>query len=141
GDGLAAMWNAPTDLPQHADQAVNAAVAMMNELPAINSQWAERLGGIIRLGVGLNTGRAQVGNSGSRRRFKYGPRGHAVNLTSRVEAATKVLGVTGLLTATTRGALTLNLALRRVCRARLTGLVEPVDLFELPAPGQDAQWL
>jgi adenylate cyclase len=131
GDGLAAMWNAPTNVPQHADQAVNAAVAMMNELPAINSQWAERLGGIIRLGVGIHTGRAQVGNSGSRRRLKYGPRGHAVNLTSRVEAATKVFGVWCLMTAATREKLTINVPLRRICRARLTGMVEPVDLFEL----------
>src|SRR5439155_6454070 len=114
GDGLAAMWNAPTDVQQHADRAAQAALAMINDLPAINSQWSEKLGGTVRLGIGLNTGHAQVGNSGSRRRFKYGPRGHAVNLTSRVEAATKVLGVTCLVTAATRTALTLNLPLRRV---------------------------
>ena len=113
---------------------------MLNELPAINSQWAERLGGIIRLGVGLHTGRAQVGNSGSRRRLKYGPRGHAVNLTSRVEAATKVFGVSCLLTAATRQALTTDLPLRRVCRARLTGMVEPVDLYELPAAANQPNW-
>ncbi|HMC11180.1 MAG TPA: adenylate/guanylate cyclase domain-containing protein, partial [Pirellulaceae bacterium] len=47
GDGLAAMWNAPTDVQQHADKAVEAALAMVNELPAINTQWAERLGGLI----------------------------------------------------------------------------------------------
>jgi adenylate cyclase len=140
GDGLAAMWNAPTQDPQHADRAVRAALAMIGELPAINSQWAEKLGGIVRLGIGLNTGCAQVGNSGSRRRFKYGPRGHAVNLTSRVEAATKPLGVTCLLTAATRRALTTEVPLRRVCRARLTGMVEPIDLFELPAASDHPQW-
>src|SRR5262249_52486127 len=79
GDGLAAMWNAPTEVPQHADLAVQAAAAMIGELPTINSHWKERLGGEIRLGMGLNTGRAQVGNSGSQRRLKYGPRGHTVN--------------------------------------------------------------
>jgi adenylate cyclase len=140
GDGLAAMWNAPANVPQHAERAALAAIAMLAELPAINSQWAERLGGIVRLGVGIHTGRAQVGNSGSRRRLKYGPRGHAVNLTSRVEAATKVFGVACLLTAATRQALTGTYDLRRVCRGRLTGMVEPVDLYELPADGNDPSW-
>jgi adenylate cyclase len=140
GDGLAAMWNAPTDLQQHADRAVEAALAMINELPAINIQWAERLGGIIRLGIGIHTGRAQVGNSGSKRRMKYGPRGHAVNLTSRVEAATKVFGVTCLLTAATREQLRMDFPLRRICKARLTGMTEAVDLFEISAAIKQPTW-
>ncbi|HEY2411130.1 MAG TPA: adenylate/guanylate cyclase domain-containing protein, partial [Pirellulaceae bacterium] len=140
GDGLAAMWNAPTEVPHHADRAVQAAVAMVNELPAINSQWAERLGGIIRLGVGIHTGRAQVGNSGSRRRLKYGPRGHAVNLTSRVEAATKVFGISCLMTAATRQQLHGVFPLRRVCKARLTGMTEANDLFELSSASNQPTW-
>jgi adenylate cyclase len=141
GDGLAAMWNAPTEAPQHADRAVQAALAMLNELPAINSHWAEKLGGQIRLGVGINTGKAQVGNSGSKRRLKYGPRGHAVNLTSRVEAATKVLGVPCLITGATQAALAKPVPLRRVCRARLTGMVDAVDLYELAAFSDHVAWL
>lgn len=140
GDGLAAMWNAPTDVAHHADRAVQAALAMANELPGINSQWAERLGGIIRLGVGIHTGRAQVGNSGSRRRLKYGPRGHAVNLTSRIEAATKVFGISCLLTAATREQLTGQFPLRRVCKARLTGMTEANDLFELSPASHQPTW-
>jgi adenylate cyclase len=134
------MWNAPTDCPGHADRAVQAAIAVQNELPAINSAWAEKLGGLVRLGIGINTGRAQIGNSGSQRRLKYGPRGHAVNLTSRVEAATKILGVPCLLTGATRSALSGGIQLRRICRARLTGMTEGVDLYELPAIGELASW-
>jgi adenylate cyclase len=141
GDGVAAMWNAPTDVPDHADQAVAAALDMLSDLPAINSQWAERLGGLIRLGVGLHTGPAQVGNSGSRRRLKYGPRGHAVNLTSRIEAATKVLGVPCLVSETTTALLSQNWPLRRIGRVRLTGMAEPVTLFELGlCPEEPAAW-
>jgi adenylate cyclase len=139
GDGLAAMWNAPTDVPSHAVRAVEAAAAMLAELPAVNVQWAERLGGIVRLGVGIHTGQAQVGNSGSRRRLKYGPRGPAVNLTSRVEAATKVLGVACLVTGATKEALPAGHALRRICRARLTGMEQAVDLYEL-TPAADDKW-
>jgi adenylate cyclase len=141
GDGLAAMWNAPTDCPGHADRAVQAAIAMQNELPAINSAWADKLGGLVRLGIGVNTGRAQIGNSGSQRRLKYGPRGHAVNLTSRVEAATKVLGVPCLLTGATRAALSGGVQVRRICRARLTGMAEGVEIFELPAFSDLSTWL
>ncbi|MCI0356962.1 MAG: GAF domain-containing protein [Planctomycetaceae bacterium] len=139
GDGLAAMWNAPTDQPQHADLAAEAALAMLGELPKLNEAWEEKLGTRIRLGIGLHTGTAQVGNSGSQRRLKYGPRGHAVNLASRVEAATKVLRAACLLTASTQSALTIAVPRRRVCRAQLSGMADPVDLFELPAAG-DETW-
>ncbi|HZN36124.1 MAG TPA: adenylate/guanylate cyclase domain-containing protein [Pirellulaceae bacterium] len=141
GDGLAAMWNAPTDTPHHAQRGVQAALAMQGELPAINSVWAEKLGGLIRLGLGLHTGTAQIGNSGSRRRLKYGPRGHAVNLTSRVEAATKVFGVACLMTGATRASLRQPVPLRRVCRGRLTGMSDPVDLFELGVFSDHPTWL
>ena len=137
GDGLAAMWNAPTDQPQHADLAAEAALAMLGELPRLNEVWEEKLGSRIRLGIGLHTGTAQVGNSGSQRRLKYGPRGHAVNLTSRVEAATKVLKAACLLTASTEAALSIAVPRRRICRAQLTGLSEPVDLYELPTAADD----
>jgi len=141
GDGLAAMWNAPTETPNHAQKAVQSALAMQSELPAINSVWAEKLGGLIRLGIGLHTGTAQIGNSGSRRRLKYGPRGHAVNLTSRVETATKIFGVPCLLTGATRSSLQQPVPLRRMCRGRLTGMTDPVELFELAAFSDHPNWL
>jgi adenylate cyclase len=141
GDGVAAMWNAPTDVPDHADQAVAAALDMLGDLPAINHEWAEKLGGLIRLGIGLHTGQAQVGNSGSRRRLKYGPRGHAVNLTSRIEAATKVLGVSCLISEATTALLSQSWPLRRIGRVRLTGMTEPVTLFELNlCPDESLGW-
>ena len=141
GDGLAAMWNAPADVAGHADRACQAALAIFNELPAINSSWAEKLGGLLRLGIGIHTGRAEVGNSGSKRRLKYGPRGHAVNLTSRLEAATKVLGVPCLVSEATHSQLAWQTPFRRVCRARLTGMTEPVHLFELPSYTNHPTWL
>lgn len=140
GDGLAAMWNAPAEQSQHADLAAQAAQAMLAELGPLNEIWEQKLGSRLRLGIGLHTGPAQVGNAGSRRRLKYGPRGHTVNLTSRIEAATKVVRVACLASATTNSALTLPIVRRRVCKAQLTGMTEPVDLYELPATESDATW-
>jgi len=44
------------------------------------------------------------------------------------------------MTAATREKLTINVPLRRVCRARLTGMVEPVDLFELSPASDQPSW-
>ncbi|MBL9123320.1 MAG: hypothetical protein JNG90_06775 [Planctomycetaceae bacterium] len=141
GDGVAVMWNAPAEQPGHAALACRAALAMQREIPGLNGVWAARLGAPLQLGIGIHTGLAQVGNSGSSRRLKYGPRGHAVNLASRVESATRHLGGPILLTGATAEQLEGEFELRRVCPARLPGVKEIVTLFELPDQPPSAEWL
>lgn len=141
GDGVAVMWNAPADQPDHALRACRTALAMRRELPGLNADWRQRVGMPLELGIGINTGPAQVGNSGSSRRLKYGPRGHTVNLASRIEGATRQLGVSILIAASTQQRLPTDFALRRLCRARLSGVHEPVTLFELPEQPPPADWL
>ena len=122
GDGLLAMWNAPLEQPDHAALACRAALAMRDGLPELNRRWEGRLGKPIGLGIGINSGAALVGNTGSHQKFKYGPLGHTVNLASRVEGATKHLGVSLLLTGSTRNSLGSSFATRRLCRARVVGI-------------------
>lgn len=131
GDGLAAMWNAPLDQADHAWLACEAGWDMLGSLPALNEVWEARLGAPLRIGVGINTGSAQVGNAGSRRRLKYGPRGHAVNLASRVEGATKHFGVPLLATQWTVELLPQDVFRRRLCRVQVKGIADAVDLFEV----------
>jgi adenylate cyclase len=131
GDGILAMWNAPTPQADHALRACHAALDMLGELPGLNEKWHDLAGGTLALGVGVNTGSAQVGNTGSSRKLKYGPHGHTVNLASRVQDATKKLGLPLLITAATRDLLPPNLAIRRLGRVRLPGVQEPVVLHEL----------
>jgi adenylate cyclase len=141
GDGMLAMWNAPADQEDHASLACRAALAMLNDLPTISEAWKETLPAPLSLGIGINTGTALVGNVGSRSRFKYGPFGHTVNLASRVEGATKHLGIPILVTQTTKARIGENFATRRICKARLLGIDEPVDLFELSAEKAPAEWV
>ena len=47
----------------------------------------------VRLGIGINTGIASVGDVGSRRKFKYGPIGNTVNLASRVQGSHQAPGL------------------------------------------------
>lgn len=106
GDGLMAFWNAPLDVVDHAGRACAAALAMRAALPALNERLS--LGGRdarpIDIGIGINTGEAFVGNMGSNMRFDYSIVGDTVNIASRLEEATKDLGVQIVVSATTMGA-------------------------------------
>lgn len=139
GDGLLAMWNAPAEQPDHAARACRAALAIVAELSTVSEKWRDVLNENLAIGVGINTGPALVGNTGSRVKFKYGPMGPTVNLASRVEGASKQLGVPILITGATRGQLDASFATRRLCRGRLLGTTEPVDLIELSARAS-AEW-
>ena len=141
GDGLAAMWNAPLDQAEHAKLACRAALAMQQELPTISALWQDRLGKPLQIGVGVNTGPARVGNAGSRMRLKYGPRGHTVNVSSRIEGATKYLGVPVLIAGSTQRLLGDEFHTRRVCQVRAVGLDGNVELHELRAATNDMGWL
>jgi adenylate cyclase len=131
GDGIMAMWNAPATQPEHAAKGCRAALGMIADLPAMDNEWKERLGVPLKLGIGLNTGSALCGNTGSTHKFKYGPLGHTVNLGSRVEGATKALGVPLLITGSTKVQLDDSFATRRLCKVRVVGIAGAVDLYEL----------
>jgi adenylate cyclase len=131
GDGLEAMFGAPADQPDHPHRAAQAALAMLERLPGLNARWEKELGEPIRLGVGINTGQAQVGNVGSRQKFKYGPLGATVNLASRTQGVTRQFCTPVIVTASTAARLAGGLPTRRLGRIRLANLAEAVEVFEL----------
>ena len=93
GDALMAIWNAPLDVENHAQLAVETAQEMEVELANLNKEL--KADGLMELGVGIgiNTGDAVVGNMGSNQRFDYTVLGDSVNLAARLEAQTKEYGV------------------------------------------------
>jgi adenylate cyclase len=131
GDGLAAMWNAPADQADHAELACRAALRMFETLPDVAADWAHALHSDLRLAVGIHTGVAQVGNAGSARRVKYGPRGPNVHIASRTEAAAKELDVPLVATRPVIDRLSNRFTTHRLCRARIRGVREPMDLYDV----------
>jgi adenylate cyclase len=141
GDGILAMWNAPVKQADHAARACSAALAMLDELPALNARWSGDFVGTLKLGIGINTGEALVGNTGSHRKFKYGPHGHTVNVASRVQDATKRLKLPLLITESTRACLPAEFFTRRIGRIVLPGVAQPVVAFELSGRHGSAEWI
>jgi adenylate cyclase len=134
GDELMAMWGAPENHPDHAERACHAAIEMIGCLPALDARWQGPLGEPMGFGVGINTGIARVGNTGARRKFKYGPLGDTVNVASRVQGATKYFKSSLLITQATRDRLGAEFHVRRLGRARMVDIAETIELFELCAP-------
>jgi adenylate cyclase len=139
GDGILAMWNAPVPVAGHAARACRAGLAMLGEMPELNRRWRQTVGRDLELGVGINSGVAQVGNMGSSRKFKYGPHGHIVNLANRVQGATKLVPRGNLLiTESTRALLGEGFTYTRCPPVSLKGVQGEVALFALQgeSPGE-----
>jgi adenylate cyclase len=139
GDEMLAMWGAPVPQPDHARRACLAALDMLASLPALNQRWQTILEEPLNVGIGINTGLARVGNTGSQYKFKYGPLGNPVNLASRVQGATKYLRCPLLITQYTQALLDASFCTRKLCEVRVVNIKQPVELYEL-APGGNPHW-
>ena len=84
GDAMMAIFNAPMDLDNHENRAIQTALEIKKNMQEAN------LG--IEIGIGINTGEAVIGNMGSDTRFDYTAIGDAVNLAARLESSTKEVG-------------------------------------------------
>ncbi|MEI7854754.1 MAG: adenylate/guanylate cyclase domain-containing protein [Planctomycetota bacterium] len=141
GDGILAMWNAPVEQPDHVERACKAAIAMHKGFPDVCKRWSHLLGDFpIGLGIGINTGVALVGNTGSKRKFKYGPMGLTVNLASRLEASTKLLGLPLVISAASKAKLSTNYPTRRLGQAMFPGVSLPVEIFECKDLSATSEW-
>ena len=89
GDGFMAVFGAPISEGNPSLSAVESALAIVSRVQELVDK------GVIpptRVGIGLHTGVAVVGNIGSSARKEYTVIGDVVNLASRIEALNKELG-------------------------------------------------
>jgi adenylate cyclase len=131
GDELFAMWGAPERSIDHALKAVVAAREMMALRAQLSSRYADVIRDGVDFGIGICTGPARVGNTGSKQKFKYGPLGRTVNLGSRIQGLTKQWRVSSILDSVTANTLPTTILKRRLCRAKVVGMDGDVDLYEL----------
>lgn len=136
GDAMMAFWNAPLDDPDHARHACITALKMNEALVPINESIKEQ-GIVLAAGIGVYTGRASVGNMGSRQRFAYSALGDTVNTASRLEGQTKAYGVSILIGESTAAQVP-DMAVLELDLLRVKGKKEPVRIFVLIAEVQDS---
>lgn len=129
GDGLMALFGAPTATEADAANAVNAAVAMQKRLLELRSEGEGQEFADVAIGIGLHTGVATVGYIGSERRSEYTAIGDTVNLASRLESNTT--GGQILISEATAQAAGDIFPMIKQEALTVKNRVQPVELFEL----------
>src|SRR5258706_634777 len=85
GDAIMAVFGAPLDMPDHCLRAIKAALEMRDQLEAFNADRKE--GPIIRIRIGINSGKAVAGELGGINKKEYTVLGDTVNTASRLESS------------------------------------------------------
>ncbi|MGH8808241.1 MAG: CHASE2 domain-containing protein [Noviherbaspirillum sp.] len=128
GDAIMAFWNAPDDDPDHASHALAAAQDIQRRMTAL-TPFCEELGlEPIKVGIGLETGLALVGNFGSAHRRTFTALGEPVILASRLEGLTTAQNEPVLIGQSCAAALGQQ-GLRPLGEVKIRGRVHPVMLY------------
>jgi len=89
GDAVMAIYGAPIEEENHAERALETALEMQKRMRLLEKRFLERGIEPIKIGIGITTGEAIIGNIGSLRRMEYTAIGDSVNLASRLEEVAK----------------------------------------------------
>jgi len=138
GDALMAFFGAPVPDAGHPIKAAETALNMIQAID--NLKQARALPGVegLKVGIGLNTGMAIIGNLGSPAFMDYTVIGDNVNLASRLEGLNKVYGTHILISKATADALDGRFLLRELDHVRVKGRLHTVTIFELIGFKKDA---
>jgi len=131
GDALMAVYGAPLPLKNHAWAAIQSALDMRQRLDQFNRNRRASNQPEIRIGIGISSGEVVSGNIGSQRKMEYTVIGDGVNLSSRLEGATKEYGCDIVLSEYTYNLCKDRIWVRELDRTQVKGKRKAVNLYEL----------
>jgi adenylate cyclase len=129
GDEIEAVFGAPVRDPDHADQAVAAALSMRKRLAELNRGRADR--DLLRHGIGIHTGDALAGIVGSKYKISYAMVGDTVNMASRIQELNKEMNTDILISGETYQALKIPLPVSGPVSVSVRGKRQSLDLYRV----------
>jgi adenylate cyclase len=134
GDAIMAFWGAPVPTKDHAERAVQAAVEMLEGLKEVNRTLKERgFEHEVKIGIGINTGVATIGNIGSEQKKNYTVVGDTVNLSSRLESITKEYKTPLIFSEYTYKKVKDRFDCKLLGNVKVKGREQPVDIYTVEA--------
>jgi len=140
GDAIMATWGGLgiLDADHAATRATQAAQEMLVQLEELNKEWMADGLEPFRIGIGLHHGEAVVGEVGSEQRTDFTVIGDTVNLASRIEGLTKMMGVDLLVSSSIADLLPEKESWLHVGDIRVKGRDAAVSLLTPATGGDDA---
>lgn len=141
GDAVMASWGGLVDCERElmARNALSAATGMQERLRDLNRKWETDGLERFEVGIGIHLGEAVVGEIGSDQHSDFTAIGDAVNVASRVEGMSKMLGVPLVVTGRIAEALGNPDDLCFLGRFRVKGRQEGLEVFT-SCPDRTAEW-
>lgn len=140
GDAIVGIFNSPVALENHAYKACVTTQLMHARLAELRLKWLGEgnkwppFVSRMQMRIGMNTGRATVGNMGSAKRFNYTMMGDSVNLAARCESGAKSYGVYTMVTGETKHAAEAagdDCVFRFLDKIIVKGRSEPAEMYEV----------
>jgi class 3 adenylate cyclase len=135
GDAVMAVFGAPVAHPDQARRCVEAALSIVKIAERFQVWIGERFPGRnlppFRIGIGIHSGEALVGNIGSPKRMGYTAIGDTVNIASRLEGMCKELGWTIVVSIDTLSSAGSGIETGRRALVNPRGRVGEIEVFEL----------
>ena len=133
GDAVMAVWGnvSSRGVAEDAKSCARTALAMRRELKTLNKKWEAQGTAPFHIGIGINHGDVLVGNIGSQEKADPTVIGDAVNLSSRLEALTRIYAVDILVGAKAGELIRDEFDLRSVALVQVKGKTQPVEIFTL----------
>jgi adenylate cyclase len=127
GDGLLAIF--PLSQPSACANLLHAVAEARQAMVALNERNADIGRAPMNYGIGVHVGDVMYGNIGSRARLDFTVIGPAVNMASRLEALTKQLGRSVLVSRAFADFVEGDFDLERLGEYPVRGFSEPIELF------------
>ena len=144
GDAIMAYWNAPGNVPDHAERAVIATLEQLHAIDDLNKKvrqdprfentvkMSDKMGvDPIEIGIGLNTGVAVAGEMGSSQRSDYTVIGDPVNLGARLESLCKYYNSKCNISSFTKAQLKGEYIYRFIDLVTVKGKSEPIEIWQI----------
>ena len=131
GDMIMALFNTPLPDEDHADHAVQCAIAMHRKLLEMNKHWVASGSPPLRQGIGINSGEMVAGIVGAETIRSYTVIGDNVNLGARLESLCKEYKADIIISEFTRRLLKENYPGQELGEVRVKGKSRAVKIFRL----------